>query len=139
MFYFAFIHGLIFKNSRQDGGKAVVLNLIGIGIGQAYNRQFIKGIVFLAIFLISILGYRLELYSKDDYAWIFLPIYGITLIDAYRSAFKAERRSLIKSRTKELQKISKQLVSYRDQGYQFAVDTNILMHEPLFVSCSLLR
>lgn len=130
MVYFAKVHGLIFRNMRQDGGKAVVLNLIGVGLGQAYNRQLIKGIVFLVIFLASVIALRIELYTKDEYVWIFLGIYAILLIDAYRSSFKAERRSLIQSRTKELQTKSKALLQYRNQGHQFGVDTNILMHEP---------
>lgn len=126
--YFGYVHGFLFRNRQQSGGFAAVLNLVGIGMGQAYNRQVVKGIIALLLFIVMIYVNKEKMYDEDKLVWIFLGFYILAMIDASWSATKAQKKLMIKSRNKQLQSKAKSLLKYPD--HKFAVDTNILMHEP---------
>lgn len=126
--YFRFVHRLIFKNGEQSGGFAAVLTLVGMGFGQAYNRQMIKAAIALVLFSSYILVNRAGMMEEDISMWIFFGYYALVMVDAGWSASKAEKKRLIQNRNKQLQSKVKAILNYPD--YQFAVDTNILMHEP---------
>lgn len=120
--YFVYAHRAIFRKQRQSETTAVVVGIIGVGLGQAYNRQLKKSIIALVVFLLLI-GIPVN-------GWIILLFYAATLIDAYVGAEKAERQLLYQMRLKEIKEKAEQICAYQEQGKEFANDTNILMHEP---------
>lgn len=130
IYYFGMVHGKIFKKVRHTSRKSVIMNLIAVGMGQAYNRQLVKGIVFFVAFVILIISYRVSTFVANYFIVFMVGFYAIVLIDGYRNAFTARRRTLVQLRMKVLEDKTQQLLKYREQNHKFAVDTNILMHEP---------
>lgn len=128
MFYFAKVHKFIFRIQNYSGTTSLVLSLIGPGIGQAYNRQFIKGIIYFGLFIVFIFFVKAFPEYDNYYAWIFVGYYILIIFDAVNGTSKAARNAVVQKRTKEVQKKAKKLLEYQD--HEFGVDTNILMHEP---------
>lgn len=54
----------------------------------------------------------------------------LSAIEAGRSTKKAARTAVIDKRRKEIEKKAKVILDYKNMNHEFAVDTNILMHEP---------
>lgn len=126
LLYFGLVHWRIFNSWKNNGLFAIILGIIGVGLGQAYNRRTIKGFIFLIIFVI-IMSFAIAGYDEEEkfipYVWFFF--YVFTLFEANRDVNKAEEKAHndnVKAKVRELLK-------YRDQGFEFAVDTNVLMHD----------
>lgn len=129
--YFGIIHAKMFGKMRKNGRTAVILNFIGFGFGQAYNRQMKKAFLFFAVIIVTIvIGGLLNATEENWFIWLVIALFGITLLDAYRGSFTAHHRAFVDDRLKNVKERAKTLIQYRDNGHEFAVDTNILMHEP---------
>ena len=125
MLYFGLVHWRIFKSWDRSGIFAVILGIVGVGLGQAYNRRMIKGFIFYIIFVI-ILYTGIFVFDNDEvFKWVFFLFYLFTLFEASRDVKKAE----IKYHHDDVRAKAKELLKYRDQGFEFAVDTNVLMHD----------
>lgn len=48
--YFVKVHPFIFKNRAFNDVRAFALGVVGVGLGQAYNGQLVKSIVFFYCF-----------------------------------------------------------------------------------------
>lgn len=129
--YFWKVHRRIFKSFPQ-GGRAVFFGLIGMGFGQVYNLQLKKGaLFFLLIFGFIIIG-PLDAFGLEPQT-LQLSLVGmilLTLIDAGFNAENAGKRIQLSKRKQELQKKLKKLLEYKEDNFEFGIDTNILMHEP---------
>ncbi|VEF46576.1 nucleotide-binding protein PInc [Bacillus freudenreichii] len=127
IFYFWKVHPKLFK-AGPIGARAVILSAIGMGFGQAYNRQIVKAVFFAALIpIIKLSGLTLE---KDTYNSIVAVIFLLYLADAGIFASSGRRRVARLRRNKEVIKKAALIKKYRQKDHQFAVDTNILMHEP---------
>lgn len=129
IFYFAKVHPLIFKKRTYSDTRAIVFSLIGVGLGQAYNRQLVKSLVFFVIFALMIIIGQQNPDSKYI-MWAAFGLYIVFIIDAARGTKKAARTAIIDGRMKEVEKKAKAILQYKEMAHEFAVDTNILMHEP---------
>lgn len=92
---------------QQDGRFSVVLNLVGFGFGQAYNRQLVKGIISFVLFVVFVALLRSGILGETAAIWTFIVFYATMLIDAYRSAFTAQHRALYNERVKDIEKQAK--------------------------------
>ena len=118
--------------------KSFLFALMGIGFGQAYNRQIKKAIAFLSMYPLILLIAGLFIWTKKeitdeigDFAAIaILILIIVSAIDAVISARKASKIVINELRTKEVNKKRDYLFTYIEKGYSFALDTNILIHEP---------
>lgn len=128
--YFGYVHRFIFKNRERSHGAAFVSGLIATGLGQAYNGQVIKAAIFFAIQFIIIMAVNIKDTVSDTVVWIFIIFYIFTLIDAWRNVYKAERKTLVDRRMKEVKQKADIILQHKKTGKEFGVDTNILMHEP---------
>lgn len=127
--YFVKVHPLIFKKRTFNDTRALVLSLIGVGLGQAYNRQLAKSLVFFAVFSIMIFYYQLNRDSSPA-MWITFGLYILFAVEARYGTKKAARTAIIDSRNKEVEKKAKAILQYKEMNHEFAVDTNVFMHEP---------
>ncbi|EGQ26793.1 hypothetical protein HMPREF9372_1184 [Sporosarcina newyorkensis 2681] len=64
--YFMWLHPKITKG-KLNGGMASFLSFVSIGLGQAYNRQIAKSILFLALYLV--LFTRMTKQGDDFSGW----------------------------------------------------------------------
>lgn len=73
---------------QKSSGIAAVLSALFNGLGQIYNGQILKGIIFILIQGLN--GFLTVIFI----GYIFLPIvWVICVYDAYRSAQRINRRS----------------------------------------------
>ncbi|ADH97765.1 PIN domain-containing protein [Salisediminibacterium selenitireducens] len=131
VYYLLKIHSKIFK-PKPNGLKAVLFGLLGKGLGQAYNGQLTKAILFISIYpLLLIVGFfSQELFAETNLlAYTFFGGYTLSLIDAGRSAKYGKMRFLKLKRQEDVKAKINQLLTYYQSEYKLAVDTNILMHE----------
>ncbi len=71
----------------KSAGLAAVLSFFITGLGQIYNGQFLKGIVFIIAYAISwLLMYVLIGFITTPIIWLW------GMFDAYRSAERINRR-----------------------------------------------
>lgn len=126
--YFGFIHGFIFKEGPRRGGIAGLMSVIGVGIGQAYNRQVKKAIVYLCVYLISMFIFQQDVLNEILSGLVILGIVIFSMLDAGFWAAKLEERRQIKSRWNEIE--SSAPADYRENDYELAIDTNVFMDEP---------
>lgn len=123
----------VFKNLRPNGKGAALFGGIGFGLGQAFNGQYIKSIIFLAglTSLPFLLKYfKVNEADPDNNSLILFGVYVIVIIEGAISAKSAFRKSMNK-RKRAVAKVKSSLVEkYIEQGYGIAVDTNVFMHEP---------
>ncbi|TWI59913.1 hypothetical protein [Halalkalibacter nanhaiisediminis] len=71
----------------KSAGLAAVLSFFITGLGQIYNGQFLKGIMFIIAYAISwLLIYVLIGFITTPIIWLW------GMIDAYRSAERINRR-----------------------------------------------
>lgn len=128
--YFLLLHPKITKG-KLNGGMASFLSFISIGLGQAYNRQLVKSILFLALYLV--LFVRITKQGDDFSGWavffvlFVLPI--LSMFEANYSSGKMNQRLAKKQQKKQLEQRAGLLTTYHENNHQFAVDTNILMHD----------
>lgn len=129
--YFWKIHRKIFI-TKPSGGKAVFFGLIGFGFGQLYNLQPKKGLVFFILFAAFLMNasfwvieFKETAYLLTGFGLIVLP-----LIDAGLNAENAFQRLKASNRKNHLRKKIKAVLEYRQENYEFCIDTNILLHEP---------
>lgn len=72
----------------KSAGLAAVLSFFITGLGQIYNGQFLKGIMFIIAYAISwLLIYVLIGFITTPIIWLW------GMIDAYRSAERINRRN----------------------------------------------
>lgn len=127
--YFTFIHSKIFKG-RKIPFIAFILEALVYGMGFAYLRQPI-------IALISWFGmyvFVFKLIKNDDISTFLQLIILVTIfaVPFLTLAFtdKANLKSIRDRLSKESAAKTRGLISLAEQGASFAIDTNILMHEP---------
>ncbi|MCZ2256953.1 hypothetical protein [Sporosarcina sp. G11-34] len=126
--YFGFIHGFIFREGPRRGRIAGLMSVIGVGFGQAYNRQVKKAIVYLSVYLFGMFILQQELFDEILIGLIILGIVIISMLDAGFWAAKLEEQRQIKSRWNEIK--SNAPPDYRGINFDLAIDTNIFMDEP---------
>jgi len=126
--YFGFIHGFIFREFPRSGPIAGLLSVIGVGVGQAYNRQVKKAIVYLCVYLFSMFIFQQGVLNELLSSFIIMIIVFISMLDAGFWAAKLEARRQIKSRWNEIELSAP--ADYRENDYELAIDTNIFMDEP---------
>lgn len=128
--YFWKVHRLIFKSNPQ-GGRAVFFGLIGMGFGQVYNLQLKKGVLFFLMIIGLVIIGPLDAWGLETKTLqiTLLGMVLLTLIDAGFSAENAGKRIQLLKRKQELQEKLKKLLAYRQDNFEFGLDTNILMHE----------
>lgn len=68
--------------------------------------------------------------GRDSVSTLVFVLFVLSAIEAGRSTKKAARQAVIDSRRKEVEKKAKAILHVKEMDYEFAVDTNILMHEP---------
>lgn len=128
--YFMWLHPKITKG-KLDGGMASFLSFVSIGVGQAYNRQIVKSILFIALYLVLFTNIIKEGENSSGWAMFFvllvLPV--LSMIDANYSSRRMNKRLAKKQQKKQLQQRAGLLAAYHENNHQFAVDTNILMHD----------
>ncbi|MFC0187272.1 PIN domain-containing protein [Fictibacillus aquaticus] len=124
-YYLWSVHPKIFK-SQPLGWRAVLLSAAGFGLGQVYNRQLVKGIIFVLALPVILLIIR----SKEMETNFVMALLLIMLFDAGISAKSARLRVLKLNRKQEVKKKMERILNHRSEGYGFGVDTNLLMHEP---------
>jgi hypothetical protein len=127
MFYLWKVHRLIFTPKPQKR-KALTLSLIGIGFGHAYNGQIVKA--FIYSLLIHGVVYAAFYYESRKIFLVGLTLYLISFIATGKNVKFAKLKVRKEIRLKEIKKKLQELVKYKEDGYELAVDTNILMHEP---------
>ncbi|HLS66960.1 MAG TPA: PIN domain-containing protein [Pseudogracilibacillus sp.] len=128
--YFGYVHRLIFKNRGRTHGAAFISGLVATGLGQAYNGQVIKAVIFFAIQFGIIIVANMGDTVSDTFIWVFIIFYIFTLIDAWRNVYKAERKTLVDRRMKVVKQKADVILQHKKAEKEFGVDTNILMHEP---------
>lgn len=131
IFYFLKIHRKIFKK-HPSGGFAVFLSLVGMGYGQAYNRQYFKGLFFCISIGLSILGLRQE-FMEINLAvcgYIFIGLLLVSVIDAGLGSKSAQKRIKQSMQKQHFQARIDTVLQHNRNNQEFGVDTNILMHEP---------
>src|SRR5690625_1719106 len=128
--YFVFVHRFIFRNGTQSQGVAIMASIFGVGLGQAYNRQLKKSIIYFTLFILMTFISKVGKFDSDKFIWVIIIFYIVMLIDAVLGTEKAERELFYQSRMEEIKAKTKVLLDYQAQGKKFGVDTNILMHEP---------
>lgn len=129
-FYFAKVHRFIFRKSGFSDTMAIVLGIFGVGLGQAYNRQLKKALIFLGIFS-AFVAYGHFIDPSQNYSKIIaFVLYILYIIEAARGTKKAARNQIVDNRRKEVEQKAKTILQYKESDHEFAVDTNILMHEP---------
>lgn len=128
--YFVKVHPFIFKNRAFNDVRAFALGVVGVGLGQAYNGQLVKSIVFFTAFSILIFYGQVIDPNSDVVKYIAFGLLFLSAIEAGRSTKKAARTAVIDKRRKEVEKKAKVILDYKNMNHEFAVDTNILMHEP---------
>lgn len=128
--YFWKIHPKLFR-SRPIGLRAIILSGIGMGFGQAYNRQLIKAVFFAAIIPVLVIVHKSGLYfDKSTYGTVVAVVVLLCLADAGIFASSGKRRVTRMERSRDVMKKAELIKRYRQKDHEFAVDTNILMHEP---------
>ncbi|MDD1693666.1 MAG: tetratricopeptide repeat protein [Methanoregula sp.] len=78
--------------SREEWRKpwaSAGLSLVGIGLGQFYNGETAKGILFLAVVLGA--PFILPLYTTFDPLIVMLVVWAVAVLDAYLSSQKINR------------------------------------------------
>lgn len=125
LFYLWQIHLKIFK-PEPTRTKALALTLIGIGFGQVYNLQLKKGLFFASLTPLSIALVMLGITEKGGTTVLTLGVLTLlSFVDAIMSASSTKNRILDHALQGKVDKI----VQYQTDGFEFVVDTNILMHE----------
>ena len=72
-----------FQKNDKNPGAAAILSFFFIGLGQAYNGEIAKAVVFLILYAISIfLTFFLIGFVTTPILWIW------SMVDAYRSSQK---------------------------------------------------
>ena len=124
------IHPKIFR-SKPTGGKSVLFSLVGFGLGQIYNRQLVKGVIFLVVTLIS-LGVLtvMENVNENTATGIVVGLILVMAFDAGIGARSARLNVMVMKRKGEVKKKVTQILQYRSEGYELGLDTNFFMHEP---------
>lgn len=129
--YFLKIHPKWIK-PKSTGGHPAFLSFLGIGFGQAYNQQLGKALFFMILtpVLSNLNRSGILNLSQNQFGLIMIAVILISVIDAGRNAKTTKLRMNKHARQKELQTKVTAIRKYREGQHQFAVDTNILMHEP---------
>jgi TM2 domain-containing membrane protein YozV len=71
------------QKTDKNPGTAVILSFILIGLGQAYNGEIAKAVVFLILYALSMI------LTFFMIGFVILPILWIwSMVDAYRSSLK---------------------------------------------------
>jgi TM2 domain-containing membrane protein YozV len=71
------------QRTDKNPGIAVILSFILIGLGQAYNGEIAKAVVFLILYALSII------LTFFMIGFVVIPILWIwSMVDAYRSSLK---------------------------------------------------
>jgi len=131
--YFGYLHRRIFRNRKNGEFMSIVLTVLGPGLGQAYNRQMKKAIVaFILIFTFLVLVQQ-DVITSENALYVFFGIYFLIAVDAFMGTKKAYERTLRESRMKILRSKAKKIATHQADEQNFAIDTNILMHEPDFL------
>ncbi len=69
----------------KNPGLAAVLSFLIIGVGQIYNGQIGKGILFMAVQMVNVVITFLTLFLWTP---IYLAVFGYAIWDAYNTATK---------------------------------------------------
>src|SRR5690606_7692795 len=129
--YLIKIHPKVSKR-RLNGKFASFLSFVSIGLGQAYNRQLIKSIVFLALYIILIFKIQAN-WENDTSPWfglfILFGLPALSMMDANYSSARANKRLAQKQHQQNLQQRADTLSAYHENNHHFALDTNVLMHD----------
>jgi len=126
--YFGFIHGFIFKEGPIRASIAGLMSVIGVGVGQAYNRQVKKAIVYLCVYLSSMFIFQQGVLNEILMGLIILGIVIFSMLDAGFWAVKLEERRQIKSRWNEIELSAPP--DYKETDYELAIDTTVFMDDP---------
>ncbi|MAV63846.1 MAG: hypothetical protein CMG00_01490 [Candidatus Marinimicrobia bacterium] len=75
-------------NTSQEKNALTALKLsIVPGLGQFYNKKYLKGTLFLSseVYLLSLVKhyYNIDINKRNLYMWISLLVYTVNIIDAY--------------------------------------------------------
>src|SRR5512147_1456992 len=75
-----------FPNTDKDPATAANLSFLCIGLGQVYNREIAKAVVFIMLYALSIfLTFFMIGFVTTPILWIW------SMVDAYRSSQKMNR------------------------------------------------
>lgn len=128
--YFTCIHHKLFARNL-NGETALSLSFFAIGWGQAYNRQPLKAMFFPALHM-TVYSSVAYMYSGKSLLVSVLTLLGVPIlsfIDARYSSKRMNERAMKTNYYHQLKMRAVHLTTYHHNHHQFALDTNILMHE----------
>jgi TM2 domain-containing membrane protein YozV len=80
-------HVLVVK-SGKSAGLAAILSFLWCGLGQIYNGEIAKGVIFVVLHIVSVLAMAILI------GWLTTPVLWIWgMVDAYRTSERLNREA----------------------------------------------